>query len=88
MKITATGKRNNKKETIIFENGKLLEENLYLEMLLESPEPLGGTYYPDKWEGVNVYYTLKDRYFDDLENIAIDGELGEIPAADKENVVY
>ena len=63
------------------------QENLYLEMLLESTEPVGRMYYPDKWEGVNVYYALKDQYFDDLESIEIAGDLGEIPA-NENNVVY
>lgn len=46
MKIVATVKRNEKRENIIFENGKLSEINLWLEALLETPEPLGARIIP------------------------------------------
>lgn len=88
MKIIAKGKINNKTETVVFENGRLKELNLLLETLLETPEPLGGTYWPEKYDPLNVYYTLKDRYFDKLESIEIEGDLGEIPQPAGSNAIY
>lgn len=88
MKITATGVLDGIKETIIFEDGKFKELNLYLEMLLEDPKPLGGTYWPEKFDPLNVYYTLRDRYFDKLIDIVVDGDLGKIPTEEGEDLIY
>ena len=79
MKIVATGIVLGEKKTVIFEDGLFREKDFWLELLLEDPEPLGGTYWPSKYEPLNVYYTLKDRYFDELIEIVVEGELGRIP---------
>lgn len=86
VKITATGILGDKLITIIFENGKFNLKTLSLEILLEEPEPIGGTYYPEKYEPLNVYYTLKDRYFDELHTIEVEGDLGTIPF--EEGTIY
>ena len=88
MKIIAKGKRNDKTEMVVFEDGKLNEPNLFLETLLETSEPLGGTYWLEKFDPLNVYYTLKDRYFDELEKIEVDGDLGEIPQPEGSDTIY
>ena len=79
MKIVATGIVLGEKKTVIFEDGLFREKDFWLELLLKDPEPLGGTYWPSKYEPLNVYYTLKDRYFDELIEIVVEGELGRIP---------
>ena len=79
MKIVATGIVLGEKKTVIFEDGLFREKDFWLELLLEDPKPLGGTYWPSKYEPLNVYYTLKDRYFDELIEIVVEGELGRIP---------
>lgn len=86
VKITATGMYLGEKKTIIFENGRFNDEDLWLELLLEKPEAIGGTYHPEKYEPLNVYYTLKDRYFDELIDIQVEGKLGRIPY--KKGVIY
>lgn len=89
MKIIAVGKINGKKVTVEFENGvfnKPLDSDL--DWLLGNPEPLGGTYWPEKFEPLNVYYTLKDRYFDELESIETEGDLGTIPTPEGSDAIY
>lgn len=86
-KIIAKGKKHGSKLTVEFDmekilfNGKedeLMEEEL-LEML-ESPEAVGGTYYPPVDSLLNAYNILQYHYFDDtVEEITVDGELEEIP---------
>lgn len=86
MKITAIGMFLGEKQTIVFEDGKFEVEDLWLESLLSNPKPIGGTYYPEKYEPLNVYFTLKDRYFDNLISIDVEGELGTIPF--EEGTIY
>lgn len=87
MKIVAKGTIDGKKQVVTFEEGVEVT-NLLLIALLETPEPLGGTYYPEPYEPINVYYTLKDRYFDELESIEVEGELGEIPQPNGVDGIY
>ena len=86
MKIIAKGVLGDETKTVIFEDGKFNSRSLYLDILLEEPEPIGGTYYPEKYEPLNVYYTLKDRYFDKLLEIEVEGDLGTIPF--EKGVIY
>ena len=86
MKIVAIGTFLGEKQTIVFEDGEFETENLWLDSLLENPQPIGGTYYPEKYDPLNVYFTLKDRYFDKLTSIEVEGELGTIPF--EEGTIY
>lgn len=86
MKITAIGMFLGAKQTIVFENGGFEVEDLWLDYLLANPEPIGGTYWPEKYEPLNVYFTLKDRYFDKLISIEVEGDLGTIPF--EKGVIY
>lgn len=86
MKIVAIGTFLGEKQTIVFEDGEFETENLWLDSLLETPQSIGGTYYPDKYEPLNVYFTLKDRYFDKLTSIEVEGDLGTIPF--EEGTIY
>lgn len=89
MRIVATGKLFGKKLEVVFVDGKFLTPyDPWLEFLLSKPLALGGTYYPSKYEPLNVYYTLKDRYFDKLESITVEGDLGEIPQPAGTDVIY
>lgn len=86
MKITATGIFLGEKQTIIFEDGEFETKNFWLDSLLENRKPIGGTYWPEKYEPLNVYFTLKERYFDKLISIEVEGDLGTIPF--EEGTIY
>lgn len=86
MKIVAVGTFLDKKQTIVFKDGEFETENFYLDSLLENPRPIGGTFYPEKYDPLNVYFTLKDRYFDKLISIDVEGDLGTIPF--EESTIY
>lgn len=86
MKIIAIGLFLGEKQTIVFKDGEFEKGDVWLESLLENPRPIGGTYYPEKYEPLNVYYTLKDRYFDELHTIEVEGDLGTIPF--EEGTIY
>lgn len=86
MKITATGTVYGEQLTVVFEDGEFNINDFWLEFLLDNPKAIGGTYYPEKYEPLNVYYTLKDRYFDESPSIKVEGDLGVIPF--EEDTIY
>ena len=87
--IRAVGKIEGERVKVQFKNGVVLTPfDPLLDYLLENPEPLGGTYWPEKFDPINVYYTLKDRYFDELEKLEVDGDLGEIPQPEGSDTIY
>lgn len=98
-RIIAKGKLNGvKKEVQCFmEDGSVIIEiagefdetiqNKFSELIKDAPA-IGGTYYPPENSMLAALAVLESSFFDSLPNIMIQGDIGEIPTYDIEDIVY
>lgn len=54
--------------------------------LIKVQPAMGGTYFPDEDSLLAAYNVLQQTFFDTLEKISVEGDIGEIP--NEEGVVY
>lgn len=54
--------------------------------LVKVQPAMGGTYFPDENSLLAAYNVLQHTFFDTLENISVEGDIGEIPS--EKGVVY
>ena len=54
--------------------------------LIKVQPAMGGTYFPDENTLLAAYNVLQNTFFDTLEEISVEGDIGEIPC--EEGVVY
>lgn len=54
--------------------------------LIKVQPAMGGTYFPDENSLLAAYNVLQHTFFDTLEEISVEGDIGEIPNED--NVIY
>ena len=54
--------------------------------LIKVQPAMGGTYFPDEDSLLAAYNVLQHTFFDALEEISVEGDIGEIPYED--NVIY
>ncbi len=99
-KIIATGKRFGVSQTIecFMEDGApIIEVNgeydetiqEYFNHLMETPPAIGGTYYPPQGSMLAAHSVLEFAFFDDRNVIIkVEGDIGEIPVYDGEDIVY
>lgn len=67
-------------EQIVRVNEEIDEDfQRYYDKLMESPPPMGGTYYPPEDSLLAVYNILENALFDEAPRIEVDGVLEEIP---------
>lgn len=75
------------KKPIFYFNG---EKNKYCEQLifeeLKERYPVGGTYYPEENETLNVYNVLENYFFDTRVKVTIEGDMPTLPY--EEGVIY
>ena len=75
------------KKPIFCFNGK---ENKYCEQLvfkkLKERYPVGGTYYPEENETLNVYNVLENYFFDVRVKVKVEGDMPTLPY--EEGVIY
>lgn len=82
VEIIATGTIAGKEVTLVYKDGALMPADFptyHIKLAIERVEPLGGTYYPDPYDPLNVYEAFKNRIFDSEPKITVRGDLGEIP---------
>lgn len=58
------------------------------ETKLEKPDPLGGTYYPPKDSLLAAFSVLQSSFFDDEPETTVEGDIGQIPTYNLEDIVY
>lgn len=89
-KVTARGKYFGSKITVdaFIDGGTLVilvddEENPEIEKefneMIENQPPMAGTYYPEKDSLLAAFNVLSNVFFDELESINVEGDIGEIP---------
>ena len=90
MKIKAVGFCNEKRQSIVYEDGKFNGDYPWLEFLLTEGDvkPIGGTYFPERNSPLHIYDVLRFHYFDKLISIEVEGDLGVIPCENIEGIVY
>ena len=54
--------------------------------LIKVQPAMGGTYFPDENSPLTAYNVLQHTFFDVLEEISVEGDIGEIPH--EENMIY
>lgn len=54
--------------------------------LIKVQPAMGGTYFPDEDSLLAAYNVLQHTFFDTLEEISVEGDIGEIPY--EENTIY
>jgi hypothetical protein len=54
--------------------------------LIKVQPAMGGTYFPDENSLLTAYNVLQYTFFDTLEEISVEGDIGEIP--NEENIIY
>lgn len=54
--------------------------------LIKVQPAMGGTYFPDENSLLAAYNVLQHTFFDTLEEISVEGDIGEIP--NEENTIY
>ena len=54
--------------------------------LVKVQPAMGGTYFPDENSLLAAYNVLRNTFFDTLEKISVEGDIGEIPY--EEGVIY
>lgn len=54
--------------------------------LIKVQPAMGGTYFPDEDSLLAAYNVLQHTFFDTLEEISVEGDIGEIP--NEENTIY
>ena len=57
-----------------------------LDELIKVQPAMGGTYFPDENSLLAAYNVLKHTFFDTLEEIIVEGDIGEIPY--EKNMIY
>ena len=60
-------------------------QNDFNEMIKRQP-PMGGTYYPEEDSLLAAFNVLSNVFFDKLESINVEGDIGEIPYED--GIIY
>lgn len=56
------------------------------EELIKVQPAMGGTYFPDENSLLTAYNVLKHTFFDKLDEISVEGDIGEIPF--EKGVIY
>lgn len=98
-RIKAIGKRNGIEMDVevIMEDGSPLisidgdyDETLQEEFneLLKNVQPIGGTYYPQPNTLLAAYSVLQLSFFDNIVDVEVIGDIGEIPTYESEDIVY
>lgn len=54
--------------------------------LIKVQPAMGGTYFPDENSLLAAYNVLQNTFFDTLEEISVEGDIGEIP--NEKDVIY
>ena len=96
-KIVATGKYLTDRITVEVtqEDGTLVitmddnespELQKHLAECIENQPAMGGTYFPEPDSMLAAFNVLNSIFFDSLEEISVDGDIGEIPY--EENTIY
>lgn len=97
VKIIATGKYLTDRITVEVtqEDGTLVitmddnessELQKHLDDCISRQPAMGGTYFPEPDSMLAAFNVLKHTFFDELEEISVDGYIGEIPY--EENTIY
>lgn len=98
-RIKAIGKRNGIEMDVevFMEDGSLLisisgdyDETLQEEFneLLKNVQPIGGTYYPQPNTLLAAYSVLQLSFFDNIVDVEVIGDIGEIPTYEGDDIVY
>lgn len=98
-RIKAIGKRSGIKiqVEVFMENGSPVievdgdyDETLQEEFneLLKNIQPIGGTYYPQPNTLLAAYSVLQLSFFDNIVDVEVIGDIGEIPTYEGEDIVY
>ena len=58
----------------------------HLAECIEKQPAMGGTYFPEPDSMLAAFNVLNSIFFDSLEEISVDGDIGEIPY--EENTIY
>lgn len=83
--IKATGKKDGEKMTVEYDNGKFLFngiDDVYytdeLEYELSLTHAVGGTYFPQKDEPLNILNVLENYFFDEHADVETDEQIEEM----------
>jgi hypothetical protein len=72
---------------VITTDGKEVEElQKHFDECVSKQPAMGGTYYPEPDSMLSAYNVMNNNFFDELEEITVDGDIGEIPY--EENMIY
>lgn len=71
---------------ILMDEKEVPELQKRFDELIKIQPAMGGTYFPDKDSLLAAYNVLQHTFFDTLEEISVEGDIGEIPY--EENIIY
>lgn len=86
LKITAKGKINGVETVVTYLDGDVSPDTPEVLQAIYAVEPIGGTYWPEPFDPLNVARAMYDRMFDERPVVTADGDLPRLPFDPK--VIY
>lgn len=85
--VSVVCKCQDRKKPVFLFNGERNEcYEIFISADLRERHPMGGTYYPEENETLNVYNVLENYFFDARVKVKVEGKMPTIPC--EEGVIY